>query len=49
MSSDSEIVHTTSSCCPQCGCDPNDPWYCHCSQPGCPCSEADDDDWDEEN
>lgn len=44
---DDVVVHTTQSPCPVCGCDPDDPWYCMCTEPGCPCFEEGDDDDDE--
>ena len=28
--------------CEQCGCLPDDPWGCGCSNENCPCSEAED-------
>jgi hypothetical protein len=40
-----EVVHTSASSCPVCGCDPADPWYCEdCDDPDCPCGESEDDD-----
>ena len=32
--------------CPRCGCRPSDPFGCGCAEPGCPCSEQEDDDDD---
>jgi hypothetical protein len=29
--------------CPDCGCDPADPWYCGCENENCPCSEPEED------
>jgi hypothetical protein len=44
---DAEIVHTTETPCPECGCVPSQPWGCGCNNPDCPCSEREDDDEDE--
>jgi len=40
----SEIIHATESPCPRCNCLPSDPWGCGCAEPGCPCSDREDDD-----
>ena len=45
--SDAEIVHTSQSACPDCGCEPGDAWGCNCGNPYCPCSEEEDGDDDE--
>ena len=38
-----EPVYTSESPCPDCGCDPGNPWGCNCGNPYCPCSEDEDD------
>jgi len=38
-----EPVYTTESPCPDCGCEPGNPWGCNCGNPYCPCSEDEDD------
>ena len=30
--------------CPECGCDPGNPWYDPCDNPDCPCGQADEED-----
>jgi hypothetical protein len=41
------VVHTSQTPCPECGCDPDQPWGCDCDNPDCPCSEEESDDNDE--
>jgi hypothetical protein len=39
-----EPVFTSETPCPECGCDPGQPWGCGCNNSYCPCSEEEDDD-----
>jgi hypothetical protein len=39
---DDETERPSRSPCPECGCYPDDPWYCGCDNPDCPCSEEED-------
>jgi hypothetical protein len=42
-----QIIHTTESPCPQCGCVPGDAWGCEdCTNPDCPCGEREDEEED---
>ncbi len=44
---EAEVIHTSQSRCPVCGCDPDNPWYDPCDNPDCPCSEEEDGDLEE--